>query len=594
MQTKTLLESGPLASHPAAHRARARALVSVSDKSGLVSLAQRLLALQFELVATGSTRSEIAASGVSVRSIDEVTGFPEILGGRVKTLHPTVFGGILARPSLLSDRNDLEANGLVPVEVVVCNLYPFAQSAAQGKSLEELIEKIDIGGVSLLRAAAKNHAHVVVLCDPVDYDSVLQKMATGQLSLADRRQLALKALQMTAAYDALIASVLEERFLRLSGGEEAAQGSEGAAPLEGTASVEKTFVVLEKVSGLRYGENPHQAASLYRTAVPAAAAMDATAKPAFDLTRTEQLGGKELSYNNYLDVEHGLRLIAELPPHACVIVKHNMPCGVGFSGDVALDAAELAAQQSGSRSLIAFDRAFAADPVSPFGGVVLFNDPVDALAATRLAEIFLEIVSAPAFTPEALQILQQKKNLRLLVLDPLSGTLSPKQYTQIQGGFLLQDMDMGCADENMRDWQVHGVQSRQGATLKELPELTRSALRLAWTTVKNVRSNAIVFATARQTLAIAGGFTNRVDAVRRCAELYHAYLGNAGLQLAQAPFVVASDGFFPFKDSMDALFGLPVQLIIQPGGSMRDNEVLQSSAELGYPMILSGIRHFKH
>jgi len=571
--SRRLLESGPLSSGPKPRSGRSRALISVSDKSGLVPLAVQLDGLHFEIIATGSTSAEIKASGIPVHSVDEITGFPEILGGRVKTLHPKVFGGILARPTLQADSSDLAANGLVPIEVVVCNLYPFAQSAAEGKPLDDLIEKIDIGGVTLLRAAAKNHQHVVVLCDPADYVPVLQKLTQGQLTLDDRRMLALKALQLTAAYDSLIAEVLAERFA-------------SKPALEGAG--QRRFVALEKVSGLRYGENPHQAASLYRTIVPALGSV-AEVTP-FDLTKTERLGGKELSYNNYLDVEHGLRLIAELPPHSCVIVKHNMPCGVGYSGAGATDSS----QTTGSRSLLAFERAFAADPVSPFGGVVLFNDAVDVTAANRLAEIFLEIVAAPAFTPEALQVLQQKKNLRLLILDPLAGAPCRTQYTQIQGGFLLQDMDAVCTAEIMGEWQVHAGGSRQAGRVKELPESMRSGLRLAWTTVKSVRSNAIVFATSRQTLAIAGGFTNRVDAVKRCTDLYHSYLQSAGIQPAQAPFVVASDGFFPFKDSMDALAGLPIQLIIQPGGSMRDNEVLQRSAELGYPMVMSGLRHFKH
>ncbi len=571
MLSMRFLASGPLASGPQAPSGRSRALISVSDKAGLVPLARQLDGLNFEIVATGSTSAEIKASGVPVHSVDEITGFPEILGGRVKTLHPKVFGGILARPSLPADSNDLAANGLVPVGVVVCNLYPFAQSAAEGRPLDDLIEKIDIGGVTLLRAAAKNHQHVIVLCDPADYVPVLQKLTQGELKLDDRRLLALKALQLTAAYDSLIAEVLAERF------------ASKPAP-----DGQKRFVALEKVSELRYGENPHQGAALYRTVVPMLETVAGVAP--FDLTKTAQLSGKELSYNNYLDVEHGLRLIAELPPHSCVIVKHNMPCGVGYSGEVAADPA----QAPLSRSLLAFERAFAADPVSPFGGVVLFNDAVDVAVANRLAEIFLEIVAAPAFTPEALQVLQQKKNLRLLILDPLAGTPCRTQYTQIQGGFLLQDMDAACTAEIMGDWQVHGGGSRQAGRVKELPELTRSALRLAWTTVKSVRSNAIVFATSQQTLAIAGGFTNRVDAVKRCIDLYHCYLQNAGIQPAQAPFVVASDGFFPFKDSIDALAGLPIQLIIQPGGSMRDNEVLQRSAELGYPMVISGLRHFKH
>ena len=547
---------------------KCRALVSVSDKSALGALGRRLEHLGFLLVSTGSTAAALQQAGVKVDQISSVTGFPEILDGRVKTLHPAVFGGILARPQLAPDSQVLSEQAILPIPVVVCNLYPFAAAAAawrKGQDLSMLIENIDIGGVTLLRAAAKNHENVLVLCDPADYDSALDLLEAGKLGLNDLRRYAVKALKVTAAYDKLISETLESAF------------EPSAAALPQAASPESTSLALSlhRVSSMRYGENPHQKAGLFRFAPEAPGALD--------LTRLKQLAGKELSYNNYLDVEHGLRLLAELPPGACAILKHNMPCGVGLAP----------AHSKESQSAAAFGRAFETDPISPFGGVVMLNVVVDRAGAERMAEVFLEIISAPGFTAEALEILMRKKNLRLIELDPAVGQLSKVQYTQIQGGFLVQDYDA------LEDWGS-GSQVWQSKTSVPLPPGCQRAIHFAWTVAKSVRSNAIVFAAADennlQTFAIAGGFTNRVDAVKRCLELYDL---NVRERLGRGPgfppeFVVASDGFFPFADSIANLAKYPVRAVVQPGGSVRDEEVLLRCQELGYPVILTGVRHFKH
>lgn len=583
-----------------------RALVSVSDRSGLEALGKRLAEWGCAIYATGTTARTLQASGVAAQDVQALTGFPEILGGRVKTLHPAVFAGLLARPDQPDDASDLLQHGFASMDLVVCNLYPFAAAVAAQATMAELIEKIDIGGVSLLRAAAKNHEHVVVLCDPADYETTLAAWAKGEMTLELRRNLALKAFRLTAAYDALIADSLCAR----SGVTPLAQRPSASAGTD-TPSVEPLscgldvcsghrLLTLEKVTDLRYGENPHQRAALFRK-VTGPATPEKGRSGAFDLTRITQLGGKELSYNNFLDCEHALRLAAELPPSACVIVKHNTPCGVGLAPHT---------QGSSALSLKAFEAALAADPISPFGGVVFFGSTVCGHTATRLADIFLEIVAAPAFTPEALSILSQKKNLRLLVLDPHGSRLESEVWTQVQGGFLIQDADTarmqgllatGPLGRKELQGQSEPAPKPGAVSMSSFSAEDQLALGLALTVVKHVRSNAIVFANAERTLAIAGGFTNRVDAMRRCVELYRAHAESIRNQSSsqavgqcELPFVVASDGFFPFADSMDALEGLPVRAIAQPGGSLRDDEVLARAAALGIPMTLTGERHFKH
>lgn len=551
-----------------------RALISVSDKRDLVSCAESLSLCGYELVSTGSTAEALKQAGLSVQSVAQVTGFPEILGGRVKTLHPAVFGGILADETQAQHRQDASAHAIVPIDVVVCNLYPFADVARDGAAWDVLIENIDIGGVSLLRAAAKNHSRVLVLCDPADYAPALTLLAEVLAGRANqhelvtlRRTMAIKALSATAEYDTLIARTLTS-------------ASQSAA--EPSGSSRETRRSSESAQTLRYGENPHQSARLIRQDQMASFLQTAVMHRqggGFDLTALCQLSGKELSYNNYLDLEHGVRLLAELPSGSCAILKHNTPCGVGLAAG-ALVGSQTREGSGQSPSAEAFSRAFESDTVSPFGGVVLFNVPVDGECARRLAEVFLEVILAPSFDAAALEILQTKKNLRLIELDVSRGSLGLLQFTQIQGGFLIQDADR--LDDGSA-WTLAA-----GTSVRPLSDSWRDACHLAWAVVKNVRSNAIVLARPHQTLAIAGGFTNRVDAVKRCLDLL------ASGSFSQESFVLASDGFFPFADSIELLKGLPVNAIVQPGGSVRDGDVIAACTELGIPLYLTGVRHFKH
>lgn len=555
-------------------KTRRRALISVSDKRELVSCAESLTRCGFELVSTGSTSEALKQAGFSVKSVAEVTGFPEILGGRVKTLHPAVFGGVLADESVEQHRLDASAHAIVAIDVVVCNLYPFAEVARHGADWDVLIENIDIGGVSLLRAAAKNHSRVLVLCDPSDYkpaltqlEDVLSGSADPQKLMGLRRQMAIKALSVTAAYDTLIASTLSSA---------SASAPESNCPQPPASSSEGAF------ESLRYGENPHQRAQLVRhDQMVGFLQREAPHRQAggLDLTALRQLSGKELSYNNYLDLEHGVRLLAELPHGSCAILKHNTPCGVGLAPQGSAEA-EAAQSSQKSASAEAFMRAFASDTVSPFGGVVLFNVPVDGECARRLTEVFLEVILAPSYDADALEILRAKKNLRLVELEVPRGSVQVLQITQIQGGFLIQDADQL---DDVSAWTL-----ASGSSLRPLADVWRDACQLAWAVVKNVRSNAIVLARPHQTLAIAGGFTNRVDAVRRCLDLL------ASGSFSQEAFVLASDGFFPFADSIELLKELPVKAIVQPGGSVRDADVIAKCAELNVPLYLTGVRHFKH
>jgi phosphoribosylaminoimidazolecarboxamide formyltransferase/IMP cyclohydrolase len=557
-----------------------RALISVSDKSELMPCAKALQECGYDLVSTGSTGEALREAGFTVHSVAEVSGYPEILGGRVKTLHPAIFGGILADETEAQHLQDVATHGIVPIDVVVCNLYPFEKVALAGADWATLIENIDIGGVSLLRAAAKNHNRVLVLCDPADYgpalallaDGLQGKVGSGEL-LALRQRMALKAFAATAAYDALIVRTLSEVV-----------ANAGAGPAAGAAGGGAETGNSDSFVSLRYGENPHQSARVVRRDRMAEFLRSDAARRRggeLDLTAVCQLAGKELSYNNYLDLEHGVRLLGELPPQSCAILKHNTPCGVGVVGKGWSNFASKGSsiQSMPSISAEAFSRAFASDTVSPFGGVVLFNVPVDAPCARRLSDVFLEVILAPKFEADALEILRAKKNLRLIELDVLRGSLEALQLTQIQGGFLIQDAD------RLDDSSGWALASGSAASLDDA---WHAACRLAWAVVKNVRSNAIVLANPDQTLAVAGGFTNRVDAVRRCLELL------AGGAFSREPFVLASDGFFPFADSIDLLRGYPVRAIVQPGGSVRDAEVISACADLAVPLYLTGVRHFKH
>ena len=504
-----------------------RALISVSEKAGVVELAQALHELGVEIISTGQTQRVIAEHGVPATPISAVTGFPEILDGRVKTLHPAIHGGILARRDLPAHQAQFAEYAITPIDLVIVNLYPFAETIARhGVTLAEAQEQIDIGGVALIRAAAKNWPAVLVLVDPADYAETIAALRNGEVPEAFRRRLAARAFAHTAAYDSAIAHFLSPE------------------PLP------ETFpVALTRAQSLRYGENPHQPAALYGDL----------------LHHFHQLHGKELSYNNILDTAAAQELIEEFPSEehaALAIVKHTNPCGVG----------------TGTTLLEAWERAYATDRDAPFGGIIVVNRELDLALAEAINEIFTEIVIAPAFTPAALELLQQKKNRRLLqVRRPLSGA-SPWMLRSVPGGVLVQAADNApLANE---PWQVV---SKRAPTAEE-----RQALRFAWRIVKHVKSNAIVYAAAERTLGIGAGQMSRVDSSRLA--VWKAQ--QAGLDLHGS--VVASDALFPFPDGVEAALAAGATAIIQPGGAMRDEAVIAAADAAGAAMVFTGHRHFRH
>jgi phosphoribosylaminoimidazolecarboxamide formyltransferase/IMP cyclohydrolase len=519
-------------------------LLSVSDKTGLVELAKDLVGLGIELVASGGTARAIRDAGLPVRDVADLTSSPEMLGGRVKTLHPKIHGGILARRDLSEDQSDLETHGIQALDLVVCNLYPFEATVARpGVTREEAVEKIDIGGPSMIRSAAKNHAYVGVVCDPTDYRAIVNELRSESgLSAATRRRLALKAFQHTAGYDTAISRWLGE--------------NDPERPAE--AFPDSLLISLEKAADLRYGENPHQKAALYGGFLEIA----------------ELLHGKALSYNNLVDAQAALALIvdfmpttdaAEGPFGGCAVVailKHNTPCGVGM-GDSPLEA---------------YEHAFATDPESPFGGIIVSNRPFDLALAQKVDEIFTEVLIAPGFSDDALALLQKKKNRRLLAFDRAKIDASQVEVRRVFGGLLVQEADP-APDE---------VESAKLATdVAPSPE-QRRAMEFAWRVVKHVKSNAIVFAAADRTLAIGGGATSRVDAVHAAA----AKAKRVGLSLEGS--VLASDAFFPFADGLETAVAAGAACVVQPGGSNRDEEVVAAANRLGVPMLMTGIRHFRH
>lgn len=513
---------------PSTERVQPRALLSVSDKQGLAPLAARLAAAGYQLVSTGGTFKALQAAGIPVTYVSEITGFPEILDGRVKTLHPAVHGGILFRRDVAQHALQLADNGIVPVDVVVVNLYPFAETIAKaGVTEPEAIEQIDIGGPAMLRAAAKNFRDVTVVVRPADYDRVADAIEQGTNSVELRRELALEAFAHTAAYDSAIASYL------------------GAQCAPEALIPQRLFVPLEQDAALRYGENPHQAAALFR----------ATSAPTFGGARFMQ--GKELSYNNLLDADAALEAVREHDEPAVVIVKHTNPCGVG----------------RGATIEEAYDRALAADPVSAFGGIVASNREVSPALAKRLAELFLEVVIAPSFAAEALETLGAKKALRLLAVDTTPQSQLRLRTTAF--GTLAQTLDPRV-DADFEQWEV--VSTRQPTD----DEVT--ALRFLWRVCKHVKSNAIVVGGPTSTAGVGAGQMSRVESVRI------AISKAAG----QQPLALASDAFFPFRDGVDVAAAGGVTAIIQPGGSKRDQEVIDAANEHGIAMVLVGRRHFRH
>jgi phosphoribosylaminoimidazolecarboxamide formyltransferase/IMP cyclohydrolase len=509
-----------------------RALLSVYDKSGLVELARGLTALGWELIASGGTAHILDGAGVNVKTVGQVTGAPEMLNGRVKTLHPILHGAILARDSQ-EDYAELAAYGITPIDLVVCNLYPFREAIRRPDvSLAEALEQIDIGGVALLRAAAKNFPRVAVVCDPNDYQRVFAALKLGTLDLTARRALAIKAFAHTRDYDTAI-----HRYLL------------GSAQTE-FAVDERLTLSLELVETLRYGENPHQEGAFY-------------APSGVEMLGGALLGGnKQLSYNNLLDLDSAWRTVELFQQPTVVIVKHTSPCGIA----------------SAARADVAFRLALASDPISAFGGVIAVNQLVDANFVEALGDLFIEAIAAPNFTAEALDLLQKRrKNCRLLRIDPLPP--AEIELRSVRGGILAQTVDRG--DPADAQWRVV---SRRAPTERE-----HTALRFAWRACQMVKSNAIVLARALPegfaTVGIGGGLSSRVDAVKLA-------LDKASERARGA--VLASDAFFPFRDSVDISARAGVSAIVATGGSVRDDEVIAAADEANIALVFTGVRHFRH
>ncbi len=512
-----------------------RALLSVSDKNGLVPLAQTLAAAGVELISTGGTAKALREAGLTVTDLSAYTGFPEMLDGRVKTLHPKVHGGLLFIRGNESHEAAVRAHGIRPIDLVVVNLYPFEQTVARPNvSLPEAIENIDIGGPSMLRSAAKNHESVTVVVDPADYAMVAEQIkATGQTTLEQRRQLAAKVFARTAAYDAAISAHLEQAF-----------GT--GAPVSSPASL---HLQAPLVQSLRYGENPHQKAALYG---------------GFH-NYFQQLHGKELSYNNILDLTAAASLIAEFSgePPTLAILKHTNPCGLG----------------QGTSLREAWEKAFATDRQAPFGGIIAVNRVLDPACAEAIAEIFSEVIIAPEFAPEALAVLQKKKNLRLLRI--LKSPLAAQPWDARSVGadsFLWQERDLKTAT----------TEGLKFVTCRQPTEAELKAMLFGWRVAKHVKSNAIVYTAADRTLGIGAGQMSRVDASR--IAVWKA--GEAGLSLKGS--VVCSDAFFPFPDGLIAAAEAGATAAIQPGGSVRDAEVIAAADERNLAMAFTGTRHFRH
>ncbi len=528
-----------------------RALISVSDKSGLGPFARALAGLGFELVSTGGTARALRADGLDVTDVAEVTGFPEMLGGRVKTLHPRIAAGVLADRRLPDHREQLAAAAIEPFELVVVNLYPFAEAAARsGVTEDELVEQIDIGGPTLVRAAAKNHASVGIVTDPAQYDAVLLELGHGGgLTDGMRRELAMAAFRLTAGYDAHIYEQLAGRWwgpLPAAAGEAASAG--------GSVTPERLSVELVQLQSLRYGENPHQNAGLYR-------ADGIELAPGAFSRGALLVQGKPLSYNNILDAAAATGLARDLHRPACVIVKHANPCG-------ASEAANL---------LSAWEGALAGDPVSAFGGVVAVTEPIDSALAERLTSIFLEVVAAPACSPEALEILARKPNLRVLLDPGLGSPPAPGYEVRSAGGaILLTDADVAADDP--ATWQV--------ATRRQPTEAERASLDLAWRVCRHVKSNAIVLVREGRVVGVGAGQMSRVDSARLAVE-------KAGTDRARGA-VCASDAFYPFPDALQVCAAAGVTAFVQPGGSQRDAEVIAAADAAGAAMLMTGTRHFRH
>lgn len=508
------------------------ALLSVSDKTGIVEFAKGLAAQEFRIVSTGGTKKVLEEAGLTVTGVEELTGFPEMLDGRVKTLHPVIHGGLLARRDLPNHLQALKEHQIDLIDLVCVNLYPFKSTIMQdGITEAEAIEQIDIGGPSMLRSAAKNFASVWVVADPADYQAVLEQMAQPHDAIAFRRALALKVFQHTAAYDTLIAQYL------------------GRADEEFPTQLTMTYT---KKQAMRYGENSHQKAAFYENALPVP----------FSIARAKQLHGKELSYNNIKDADAALKMSAEFEQPAVIAVKHMNPCGIGLGKSI---------QE-------AWDRAYAADPISIFGGIIVLNRPVDLETAQKMHQLFLEIIIAPSFEKEAFAVLAQKKNLRIMTVDFSKKQASKELETvSVMGGLLVQEPDEVA--ESQANFKV--VSKRQPT------ETELRAMVFGQTVVKHVKSNAIVVATENQTLGIGAGQMNRIGSVEIAVEQAEK---SAGFKNA----IMASDAFFPMDDCVEFAAKHGIKAIVEPGGSIKDQASIDKANELGITLVFSGRRHFRH
>ena len=515
-----------------------RALISVTDKNGIVEFARKLSSFGVEILSTGGTAAQLRKSGITVKDVSEYTGFPEMMDGRLKTLHPKIHGGLLALRDNPEHVKSMKKQGIEPIDMVVINLYQFEDTVAkEGCTVEHAIENIDIGGPTMLRAAAKNYRFVSVITDPADYSVILTEMGKtgGKVSEATNFRLAVKTFQTTARYDGAISNYL------------------GTISPEGTKKeFPDTFTAQYTMAqSLRYGENPHQKAAFYRENDASLAA----------ISNAKQLQGKELSYNNIVDSEAAWLAVSDFALPAAVIIKHANPCGAATSNSGLVDA---------------YEKALATDPVSAFGGIVAFNRPVDKKTAEELAKIFLEVILAPSFDVAARSILESKKNVRLLEIPTTSGKyVSGYDFRRVVGGLLVQE----------RDTVPFDIRQAKVVTKRKPTDEEDQALDFAWRVVKHVKSNAIVYATKDQLVGVGAGQTSRVDSVK---------IAKMKAVLPTKGCVLASDAFFPFRDGIDMAAEAGITAIIQPGGSVRDEEAIQAADQHGIAMIFTGVRHFKH
>lgn len=538
-----------------------RALISVSDKTGIVDFARELTRFDVEIISTGGTAKTLRDAGITVRDISDITGFPEMMDGRVKTLHPRVHGGLLAIRDNPEHVAAMQEHGIDPIDLVVVNLYPFAETIMRdGVTYEEAIEQIDIGGPAMIRSAAKNARDVAVVVLPASYEDIIYEMKSrgGALSLATRKRLAHAAFEHTAMYDMIVSAYLESKELPFASDTATFTGSYPDFSIPGDVA-EELFV--EEFSGqlpqrmswtinrsavLRYGENPHQRAALYQMAIRGG------------IANAEVLSGKDMSFNNYVDADAAWALVNDFDQTACAIIKHTNPAGAGL----------------GRTAGEAYTKALATDPVSAFGGIVAFNQTVDENAAQEVVKIFTEVVIAPDYEAAALETLKTKKNLRVLRL-AREKAKKKLEFRQISGGMLVQ-----TADDHQLDPQTQKVVTTRSPSDEEM-----RALLFAWIVCKHTKSNAIVYARADQTVGVGAGQMSRVDSVK---------IGAMRAQLPVAGSVLASDAFFPFRDGIDEAARHGITAVIQPGGSVRDDEVIAAANEHGLAMVFTGVRHFKH